>query len=995
MNDADIVREALSEEQLDGIESDFKAFMNELYSGKRQPYQWQLRLLKTVAAAGGWPEALDAPTGAGKTTVVEIHIFLNGLAGRSEISRMLPRRLILTVNRRALVDGQYEHAKECVEKLRKVAKTNPFGMVSRICDGLKMRSAEDISCKDAKLIDVVSLRGGDQIDSARNDWRMYPTMPMIICATPDMFGSRLLFRGYGVSKYARPLEAGLFAYDSIAVIDEAHLNRQLEKTARRVADIEAMSERSIGARPLSVMTATATPANRGELENRICVAYEDFAVDSALADRMTNSKPFELIYIASDPDKRKEAQIAGDECSKLHENANGCLGRIGCIMNTVADAAAVGAQLEKLYGENHVVCITGRMRSTDRLRAMERIENPDTWFIVGTQALEVGLDIDFAALVTQLASGSALAQRVGRVNRFAERESGVVRITVPSDLQKNSGPYRPTELEKAKEWLEQIKKTHEEGGLTPWLLASKDGHPPDSDQERVIYERLEWADVDYFGITSEDSAPETDVMGPQPSNLDLWIRDELTDDAEVYVVVRKMPHRTAEGEKGQEQNDVGATQRILELVPPLPAEKFPVSLSMARQIFCSKNRDDSNVGIESQVLLLREDDIPRLWVWGDSTILPGDIFVVDDTAKLFLRDVVDHRGTDTKDDVYMDIVDNPDLYPDGAPLLINVKNHSDGETGFAADTIRLDSVVDAFCLGEGEGGLENEDLTLRLFEKWVREGKQDRGFSEGVDSPSWERLKTIVEYNIANDEKSLSDGTLAGSLDRVLYGEGPEDGYALVYTPAGNVGSEWFNGTTAVSPDLVKLEQHLASVAESARHLAWFLGVPEQLAKGLEEAGGLHDEGKRDARFQELLRLGDRKARSISDDLAKGRFASRKRAFDFRKACGLRGWRHEQRSAVIAWEHLKAEGDMRDLVTRLVGASHGHGRAMFDDDAARLLPPDQEIDGSLRMAAEYLFDYGAWEQIFDRTNRRYGVWGMAYLEAILRASDMQVSSEGR
>lgn len=992
MNSTDVVRGALSEDRLDGIESDFKAFMNELYSGKRQPYQWQLRLLRTVAATGEWPEALDAPTGAGKTTVIEIHIFLNGLAGWSEISHMLPRRLILTVNRRALVDGQYEHAKECIERLRKVAKTNPSGMISKICDGLKVRSDEGISCKDAKLVDVISLRGGDQIDFARNDWRIYPTMPMVICATPDMFGSRLLFRGYGVSKYARPLEAGLFAYDSIAVIDEAHLNRQLEKTARRVVDIESMSEWPIGVRPLSVMTATATPVNRDELENRICVAYEDFAADSALADRMTNPKPFELIYIASDLDKRKEAQIAGDECSKLHENADGC---IGCIMNTVADAAAVGAQLEKKYGENHVICITGRMRSTDRFRATERIESPDTWFIVGTQALEVGLDIDFGALVTQLASGSALAQRVGRVNRFAKRESGVVRVVVPGDLQKNSGPYQPAELEKAKEWLERIKKTHEEEGLTPWLLASKDGHPPDADQERTVYERLEWADVDYFGITSEDIAPETDVMGLHPSNLDLWIRDEFTDDAEVYIVVRRMPRRTAEGEKRREEYDVGATQRILELVPPLPAEKFPVSLSIARQIFCGKNRDDSSVGIKSQVFLLREDDIPRLWVLGDSTILPGDVFAVDDTANIFLRDVVDHRGADTKDDIYACIVDNPDLYPDGAPLLIDVKNHSSGETGFAADIAQLDSVVDALCLDEDENGLENEGLALRLFEKWVREGKQDRGLSEGVDSPSWERLKTIIEDNIVKDERSLSDGTFAGSLDRVLYGERPEDGYALVYTPAGNAGSEWFNGTTTVSPDLVKLEQHLESVAERARHLGVALCVPEQLIKRLEEAGGLHDEGKRDSRFQELLRLGDRKARGISDDLAKSRFVSRKRAFDFRKACGLRGWRHEQRSAAVAWEQLKGENDMRDLVTRLVGTSHGHGRAMFDDDAARLLPSDQEIDEDLRAAAEYLFDYGAWEQIVDRTNRRYGVWGMAYLEAILRASDMQVSSEGR
>jgi CRISPR-associated endonuclease/helicase Cas3 len=42
-----------------------------------------------------------------------------------------------------------------------------------------------------------------------------------------------------------------------------------------------------------------------------------------------------------------------------------------------------------------------------------------------------------------------------------------------------------------------------------------------------------------------------------------------------------------------------------------------------------------------------------------------------------------------------------------------------------------------------------------------------------------------------------------------------------------------------------------------------------------------------------------------------------------------------------------------------------------------------------------LFDEGGWDELIEVTQARYGVWGCAYLEALLRAADCQVSGEGR
>jgi CRISPR-associated endonuclease/helicase Cas3 len=42
-----------------------------------------------------------------------------------------------------------------------------------------------------------------------------------------------------------------------------------------------------------------------------------------------------------------------------------------------------------------------------------------------------------------------------------------------------------------------------------------------------------------------------------------------------------------------------------------------------------------------------------------------------------------------------------------------------------------------------------------------------------------------------------------------------------------------------------------------------------------------------------------------------------------------------------------------------------------------------------------LFDRGGWYELIEATHLRYGAWGCAYLEAVLRAADCQVSGEGK
>ena len=129
---------------------------------------------------------------------------------------------------------------------------------------------------------------------------------------------------------------------------------------------------------------------------------------------------------------------------------------------------------------------------------------------------------------------------------------------------------------------------------------------------------------------------------------------------------------------------------------------------------------------------------------------------------------------------------------------------------------------------------------------------------------------------------------------------------------------------------------------------------------------------------------------------------ARRRAI--REASGLpEGFRHEMLSLELArrFAELPADDVLADLVLHLVASHHGHGRP-FAPVAVDPWPP--EVSGALsgteiRLHPEarttsppaYRLDSGITER-FWRLTRRYGWWGLAYLEALLRLADWYASN---
>jgi hypothetical protein len=184
----------------------------------------------------------------------------------------------------------------------------------------------------------------------------------------------------------------------------------------------------------------------------------------------------------------------------------------------------------------------------------------------------------------------------------------------------------------------------------------------------------------------------------------------------------------------------------------------------------------------------------------------------------------------------------------------------------------------------------------------------------------------------------------------------------------------------------VTLANHQAAVGERAKAIARMVGLAESLGAVMWHAGEHHDDGKSDTRFQIAL-----DADGIP--LAKSGMSSGAQASAARARSGLpSGWRHEQLSAAAAWSALaELPPEERALVVRLIGCSHGHGRPDFAHSSRELIP----IGSPLLATCGELFDEGRWDELIERTDLRFGVWGIAYLEAVLRAADVQTSREGR
>src|SRR5205085_8751679 len=123
-------------------------------------------------------------------------------------------RTFFVVDRRIVVDEAGEKAR-CLARTLNAPPADAPDVIRAVAERLRAFGG-------GKALHVSILRGGMYRDTS---WAESPTQPTICLSTVDQVGSRLLFRGYGVSPYQRAVHAGLVSNDALILVDEAHLSR--------------------------------------------------------------------------------------------------------------------------------------------------------------------------------------------------------------------------------------------------------------------------------------------------------------------------------------------------------------------------------------------------------------------------------------------------------------------------------------------------------------------------------------------------------------------------------------------------------------------------------------------------------------------------------------------------------------------------------------------------------------------------------------------------
>jgi CRISPR-associated endonuclease/helicase Cas3 len=960
----------------------FAEFFQALWA-PHDPFPWQ-RMLAERISAGAWPQALDLPTAAGKTACIDAAI--HALASQAEKpvdERSAPRRIWFVVDRRIVVDEAFERASIIAGKLREATD----GPLKGVADRLRLVSGTE------RPLAVARLRGGVLRDDG---WARIPSQPAVITSTVDQLGSRLLFRGYGRSHLTASIFAGLAAHDSLILLDEAHCSVPFLQTLRSIETYraEAWAEKPIRT-PFAFVILSATPPQDCPPDSVFPGRDREKALDHPVLQQRLNAKKFaELVTVTAstkaDDDPLVTTAVKGAEAYLKDEKR-----RVAVIANRVITARSIAENLRGKVGDvADVVLLTGRLRPYERDRLVEswkpvlKASSPDASdkpvVLVSTQCIEVGADFSFDALITEAASLDALRQRFGRLNRMGLPGETPATIIV-RDTDTKAGQQDPiygTAIAECWRLLNEKASSNDERkkkrSTIDFGFAALDAQLADEeDLETCLAPRprapmLLPAHLDLLCQTAPTPRPDPDVQ--------LFLHGTDRGAPEVGVVWRA-DLLTASTKTWKE---------TVALCPPSAGEGLSVPLYRLRTWLAHADVLDTGTS--------------------DVEGVPAEEHDQNSNGGSLLRPVLVWRGRD-RSEVCRRV---SAIKPNDVVVLpadYGLVGLGQSEPSEAMGSNSIDLWEPARLTSGRPAALR---LNRAVLEPWL----QCRPLKDLVvlaEDPAWERdalqigFDAVLEYqpDTATDAPSLPDW-LWELMQRVRHGRIEEhpSGGLVVFARA--------EPDRSAEPDLfaddddllsaigkeVSLETHSALVERAVKQIGSRC-LPDELLRPLLQAAYLHDVGKLDERFQILLRQGDELAAVSGVPLAKSSFIptspARRRAI--REASGLpHDFRHEMLSLQIAERYapLPSDDAKAELILHLVASHHGHARpfAPISTDPA---PPAVtgrhdgvnfeigEAERSDTVAPHHLAS-GISERFWLLT-RRYGWWGLAYLEAVLRLGD--------
>jgi CRISPR-associated endonuclease/helicase Cas3 len=970
------------------------------------PFDWQERLFQRFIN-GDFPDACDIPTGLGKTHVMTIWLIALGYWLKQQ-GRKLPLRLVYVVDRRVIVDQATEEAEKLQKSLNAALadETSPLHHLAQTFLDTSMKGGES-------LLAISTLRG-QKADN--REWCLDPSRPAIIIGTVDMIGSRMLFTGYGkVGINHRSLQAGLLGQDSLIVIDEAHLSPCFVATQ---LDIRNFVGQGQPLRPLHVLSLSATLSGVG---NTLSL-NEEQELQNETAERRLNARkyiewlPFDQQAKAKTGKKATLPEIREALAERLvsraiqHEVSDENAPPQSVIIfvqtvelvNLIFDKLKTALEEKTLAGKDttdkkakvevqaevsgRLLKMTGEMRGWERDRLTEsdkfkvflperdRTSTRPTHYMIATSCAEVGVNLDADHGLCDLSTLDSMIQRIGRINRFGLTDST---ITVVIDEQ----------------------------GLN---AAAADRQKDEEHQQTLADLAAEIADLDKQAEVQKADKQAKQVLQKQrkakaeqhkkltKSGADYGQKEIERERQKVYFTWLALKSREENGKVKASplalRGLLAANQRAL------PDEPVRPPLDQARlddwALTSLKQKDFVRPLVQYWLRgVIDDEQAQTTFVWRaeldcfDVTNQPEDLAELVTTIPVQPQEraaVATFRAEKLLSELAKK---HPQklcviIYAGGETDTFSLASFTDDKTkkGLFAQIAFATLILPAEIGGLDEDG--NPDA------KGTRS-------SDVVNSAEWMRylIRRRAEKDYSIKQLNLADATeeifptwqealknvkgkgllLNRSYLQNAFTANEEPCAYIAYfrqriTPDA-IFSEEADDQASLDLKLRTVKQHDEDVELFARDLARRIGLPDDLIEALAAAGVRHDLGKARDWWQKAI------GNFSNEFYAKSDNNSFDHSFN-------QGYRHEFGSLVESLEDASLEGHPhRDLILHLIASHHGYARPHFPErafDRKQPKPLNQQI------AHETLLR-------FDRLQRQYGWWQLAYLEAVLKAADALAS----
>lgn len=990
----------------------------------QSPFPWQIELLRRFLE-GDIVSSIDLPTGLGKTAVIAVWLVARALGAS------LPRRLIYVVDRRAVVD----QATDVAEKLCEwVAKE------TGVADALGLAD---------RLLPISTLRG-QYVDNRK--WLEDPSSPAIVVGTVDMVGSRLLFCGYGVSSKMRPFHAGLIGVDTLIVLDEAHLVPAFEDLLRQVergADSFGPNDASLRALvpPFKLLSLSAT--GRQTAASTLTLSDDDRR-DPIVSKRLNAKKTLSVVDIANvakatpalrdgkdagDADEAtknsKAPKLAGVLAKQAWEVTSQASAQIRCLVfcNSRKDATAVAAELRNLAKsatapEPTIELFVGGRRVKERTRAREALSRTGflagsastlerSSFLIATSAGEVGVDLDADHMVCDLVTWERMVQRLGRVNRRGDGDANVI-VVIDSELAPSDGTTKALSKREtsntAKRRLNELttKLSVLQGEKLPAAKGQKK-----STGNSAADEKHKKAEKD---LKQSISVCRKLIRAFKDADAKIVARYEAA--AEQHRALRKLLN--AVGERGSLSPDALLTLRERQDVADFlhdATTSEPLRPELTRPLvdawsMTSLDEHPGRPEVDPWLRGFRPNDPPQTTVvWRRHLPLRTDGPFDAKAAKQFFEAAPIHTSEQLETETHLVLA----WLVDRATAMSPARSEEAmldaqkvvvialGERGEPKGWLTLKQIAAA----KGKGKNENKEAkkareqglkdleTLLVGATLVIDARlgglndgllsaQTNTTAEASDDGStiWLTRPHIADVPVTGFRiRLLNDSEESDSAWRTMPGDGWVRRHLFVTNALGGKPTaalvvDGWAGDAATEEERAEanqpqhLDEHQKNTEDCARHIAQRLGIETSRADLIILAASLHDEGKRAARWQ----------RAFKAPIDGRHYAKTKGPIDFDL---LDGYRHElgSLSYVEANQGFKdLDTDDKDFVLHLIAAHHGFARPVIGTSGCDNAPPSMVEEHARAVSLR-----------FSRLSRKWGPWGLAWWESLLRSADQTAS----